>query len=292
MAGGGISIPNFNGNVWFVDGTLGNNGFEGTSADQAFKTITKALAKAGNGTGDTIYILPGSYNENVVVTKDYIALIGAQYAGYARPDIVPTTGVALTVTGQGFMSHHCRFASDDNDAVIQRGNGFRYTDCVFDGNLTATKAGVRLLPSDTDDGLTASEGEIANNYIRGNAVGIIFDTGAAPAVGVGSTDNWIHDNRFVSNTVDLATADAGGAVYSVQKTIIGPGNHFEDKNKAVYIDFTTTNGGAAGDQTGAITGNYFAADAITAGNEVKMVGTGFVFNGNFTTVGVKDGSGL
>jgi len=68
-------------------------------------------------------------------------------------------------------------------------------------------------------------------------------------------------------------------------------NSFEDKNKATYIDLTTTNGGAASDQTGAIEENVFASDTITT-TKIKMVGTGFTFSGNFDTVGVVDGSGL
>lgn len=293
VGAGPLSIPTQYGTVWFVDTTLGSDGNQGTDPTQPLKTIAQALTKAGDGTGDTIYVMPGTYDENLTVDKDYIAIIGAQYAGYAKPDITPSTGIAMTVTGQGFMSRHCRYASDDDDTVVQKGNGFLYSDCVLDGNATATKGGIRLLPDDNDNSLTASEGEIVGCYIRGNAIGIIFDTGAPPTSGVGSTDNFIHDNRFSANTIDLATADSGaGAVYSVQTTIIGPGNQFEDKNKACYIDLTTTNGGAAGDQNGAINGNYFAADAITAGNEVKMVGTGFTFTGNYITTGIKDGSGL
>lgn len=299
---GTLSTAVQSGAVWFVDPNNVGGIHTGFSPSEAFQTIQDAVDAAGDGTGDTIFVFPGSYDENVTVDKDYIAIIGAQLAGYARPDVVPTTGVALTVTGQGFYSNHVRYVSDDDDAVIQRGNGYLYADCVLDGNLTADKAGIRLLPSDTDDSFTASEGEIAHNYIRGNAVGIIFDTGAAPAVGVGSTDNNIHHNRFSRNTIDIATADAGGGVYSVQFAKIGPDNHFEDKNKTTYIDLTTTNGGAAGDQSGAINGNFFAIDkggvtgdtgaAAPTTTQIKMVGTAFTFTGNWGTIGALDGSGL
>jgi hypothetical protein len=187
---------------------------------------------------------------------------------------------------------HMRFAPTGADAVVQHGNGFSFSDCVFDGDGTATKAGIRLVGSATDDALTASEGEIIGNLFRGSAIGIAFDTAPPASSGVGSTDNLIAGNSFRANTLDLAAEKTGlGGDYSVQVTQIGPGNTFGDKNKAVYIDLTTNADGAAGNQNGAIVGNYFAADAITT-TSVKMVGTGFTFAGNFDTVGVVDGSAL
>jgi Protein of unknown function (DUF1565) len=286
-----ISIPGSAGNVWFVDANLGTDGQSGGDPTQPFKTITKALAVAA--AGDTIFIFPGSYDENVVVSKDYIALIGAQWAGYAKPDIEASSGVTLTVTGQGFMAQHCRFAGTA-DVVQQQGNGFLYTDCVFDGDGNgATTALLRLLPSSRDTHLTASEGFVLNSLFRGSGgLGIIFDTGAAP-VGVGSSDNQIAGNIFRENTgIDIATAKTGAAgTYSVQFTVVGPGNIFEDKNKTTYIDITTNADGAAGSQSGTITGNIFASDTMTT-TVVKMVGTAFTFPGNIDTVGVVDGSGL
>lgn len=250
------------------------------------------MASVVSGRGDTVVVQAGTYEENIVISKNYVTLIGATVGGYARPDITPATGVPVTVTGQGVVLAHLRMAGTAADACDQRGNGFLIIDCVFDGDGTATKAGLRLLPSDTDDSRTASEGKVLNNLFRGNAIGLCFDTGDAPAVGVGSSDNEISGNRFYANTLDIATADTGGAgtVYSVHTTNIA-GNFFMDKNKATYIDLTTTNGGAASDQTGAINGNYFASDTITT-TKIKMVGTGFTFTGNYYTVGVADGSGL
>lgn len=286
----GLSIPTLirNGNAWFVDGVYGSDGNPGSIVEAPFFTIQRAIDVAQ--AGDTIFVFPGSYDENLTVETDYLTLIGAQQAGYARPDVVPSSGVALVVTAQGFQALHMRFAVENNDCVQQRGNGFFYTDCVFDGNATASK-GFRLLPSDTDDSYTASEGLILANLFRGNANNLIFDTGAAPAVGVGSTDNKIINNVFQASTIDIVTADTGAALYSV-KTALIQGNQFVDKNKNCYIDLTTTNGGAAGDQNGAINGNYFASDVITANVTVKMQGTGFTFTGNLYTVGIKDGSGL
>src|SRR5260221_3572902 len=110
LVGDGVSIPTGapasgrqGGAVWFVDQNSTNQ-HDGTSPQSAFLTLAAAVAAAGNGTGDTIFVFPGSYTENVVVAKDYLSIIGAQFAGYAKPDIGKSTGVALTVNAQGFRA--------------------------------------------------------------------------------------------------------------------------------------------------------------------------------------------
>jgi hypothetical protein len=292
-SGPSVSIPNSSGSVWFVDAVNGSDGNGGTGSADAFKTIGQAISKAGNGTGDTIYVYPGSYAENLVVSKDYLAIIGAVWAGYAKPDIEAAAGITLTVTGQGFMSRHCRYAGTA-DVVKQQGNGFLYSDCVFDGDGNgATTALVRLVPSNTNTHQTASEGTIQNCLFRGSGgFGLIFDTATA-AVGVGSTDNLITGNIFRENTgVDIATKNTGAvATYSVEFTVIGQGNIFEDKNKATYIDFTTTNAGGASKQSGTVDGNIFCTDTMST-TIIKAVGTAFTFPGNADNVGIFDGSGL
>lgn len=264
-----------------------------------YTTIQGAINDAKRG--DTIFVQPGTYDENLLVTTDYVTLVGSQLGGYGRPDVAPADGTspALIVRAQGFVAKRMRFVAPDNgadaDVVRQEGNGFKYDDCVFDGLLTngATNALLRLKGNDTNDDLTASEGIVTNCLFReSEGFGIVFDT-AEPTVGVGSTHNQIGPgNRFIDNAAaDIATADTGPGTYSVRDTLI-VGNYFmEPKNKATWIDLTTSNGGAAGDQTGCIAGNLFADDNIDT-TAVAMVGTGFTFVGNYDTVGVQDGSGL
>lgn len=253
-------------------------------------TIQAAVNAAAEG--DTIFIQPGTYDENVLVTTDYLTFVGGQVGRYGWPDLAVTTGVALTVRAQGFVCRRVRITSADSDCVLQEGNGFVYESCVFDGDgQAATEALVRLKGNDTDDSMTSSEGLFVDCLFRGNAagVGVVFDT-AEPTVGVGSTDNVISGCRFVGNAQDLTTQDTGPGTYSVQRLIVKD-CVFADKNKTNYIDFTTSNGGAASDQTGTIAGCYFATDDITATN-VAYVGTGFTVVGCYSTVGIDNTSGL
>lgn len=288
---GAPSIPQTpSGHAWFADsvyGTSGGGPEHGASPSSAFSTIQAAVNAAR--AGDTIFVFAGSYVENVVVTTDYLTICAAFEGRYGWPDIVPASGIPVTVTAQGFVGRRLRVAPTGADCWKQQGNGFTLAEIIFDGDGTSAKAGCRLIGA-ADDSYTASEGFILGCVFRGNALGVCFDTGPAATNGVGSSDNVIAGCRFYGGTLDLATADTGTGVYSVHTTLIA-GNSFEDKNKATYIDLTTTNGGAASDQTGAVNGNTFASDTMST-TKIKAVGTGFTFAGNIDTVGVFDGSGL
>ena len=261
----------------------------GTTGRSNYTTIQSAIDAAVSG--DVIYVQPGTYTETLTVTTDYLTIIGAQLGGYGRPDVTRTTGIVLTVTAQGFVCSRMRFFSTDgSDVVWQKGNGFRYVDCVFDDASDAGKCGLLLKGDADDDSFTASEGVVSGCLFRGSAIAMAFDTGAAPTNGVGCTHDVVEGCRFIDNTQDIVTLDSGGGVYSVQDTLITD-CYFLDKGKTNYIDFTTANGGAASDQTGMVTNCYFAVDDLTTTN-VAYVGTGFAFVGCYDAGGVEDSTGL
>lgn len=262
-----------------------------------YATIQAAVNAARPG--QTVFVQPGTYAENVVVATDYISIVGGQKGRFGWPDIAPVTGVALTVTGQGFKAFNCRFVSNESDSVVQRGNGAVYERCVFDSGtgLAATEGLLRLQPSATVTQKTASECRFTSCLFRGaSGVGVIFQSGEAPNT-VGSTDCLFEDCLFVSSLdgtagVDMVTQDNStvNGVYSVKNLAVKE-CIFQDKNKATYLDFTTANGGAATDQSGTFARNGFASDTMTT-TKIKAVGTAFTFMGNYDTVGVFDGSGL
>lgn len=235
-------------NIFFVDATLGSDVNDGRDPGAPLATIQAALNKCVSGRGDVVVVEPGSYAETLSVTKDYVHIIAAVDGGYGRPDVVPTAGTALTVTGQGFVAINVRFYSADSDTVIQRGNGFKYHDCVFDGDTgqAATEALLRLKGVTNDDSYTASEGRIEECLLRNsNGFGVAFDVGDGAGNQVGCTDNYFYRCRFYGNAAeDVRAVDtsAGGA-YSAQKNIFKECD-FLDRNKATHIDLDTTNGAA------------------------------------------------
>lgn len=288
---GGLGVIASTGTVRFVASDGVDSG-AGVQPSSAFLTIQHAIDTSV--ANDVIVVYPGTYAENLVVDVDYLTIVGAQ-TGYGRPDIQPATGKPLSVQAQGFRCARLRFAAANSDAVLQSGNGFRYDDCVFDGATAqaATDALIRLKGRSDDDGFTASEGAIVDCLFRGSdGFGVCFDTGDAPTNGVGSTHCVIRACRFIDNVApDLATADTGTGVYSVQDVIVERCQFAEPKNKATWIDFTTSNGGAAGDQTGFITDCYFNDDTVDT-TAIKIVGTGVGVGGCHSLDGEFDGSGL
>lgn len=278
------------GKFWFVNPAIGDDDGEGTLPNKALATINGAIARAASG--DSIYVAPGTYEENVVVDKDYITLIGGYGAGYARPDIAPAAGRGLYVeASQGFIGHHLRFVSADDDAALNEGNGFKFSDCVFDGDGNGVAdCGLRLKGNADDDSYTASEGEILNCLFRGSGgFGLGFDT-AEPTVAVGSTHNVIRGCRFMENTgPDISSLDTGPGTYCVKDALIEQ-CYFMTKNKATHIDFQTFVGSVgAAENNGLILNCYFADDALDT-TAIKMVGTGFALVGCWDSVGPQDGS--
>lgn len=294
---GSVSIPNFCAKVLFVDSSTGAPSGDGTDPSAPLSTIAAALARFQSAqAGGTIYVFPGTYDENLTITVDYVAIIGCVFAGYARPDVAPAAGAAITVAAQGFYTRHMRFVSEDTDSVIQNGNGFVYDDCVFDGTAgqAATEANLRLVPHATDDSFTASEGIIANSYFRGSTsgAGIIIQHGLATGSGVGPSDVQIVNNRFTANAVDMLSAvnsTGGGTGIFTNFTISG--NQFLTASAAyVYINFAA---GAAGDLTAnnaLISGNWFNDDALISAQVVLTGQAKTCFVGNFDAAGVVNGA--
>lgn len=296
LGGGAMSIPSQysrEGGVWFVNGPQPGGG--GT-VDSPFETIDEALDAAGDGTGDTIFVYPGTYAETLTVTKSGISLLPAVQGGYNRPDIVPAAGVALTVsTGQGFVCQGMRFAGNTSDTAIVNANGYRFLDCVFDGDAgqAASEGCLRLVGLAADDSYTASEGIIAGCLFRGSTTGagIIIQHAANPS-GVGCSDNIIAGNRFYGNGVDMLSAvgvSGGGAGIYLNTQITG--NQFMTVGAAyVYINFAA---GAVGDlaaNSGIISGNFFNDDALIAGQVVIAGQPKICFVGNFDAAGVVNGA--
>lgn len=280
------------------DAIAGSDANDGRSPIEPFATIQRAVDKCVSNRGDKIVIFPGTYDENVVIlNKNYITIVGALSAGYARPDVTPTTGIALFANNShGLVLLHTRFVSADSDSVVNEGNGYLFYDCVFDGSAgqAITEANLRLVGDAADDSYTASEGKIINCLFRDSGgVGIAFQH-AALTSGVGITDVEIHGCRFYGNTgVDIATQAnvSGGGAGILSRFLLAPDNMFMTTDKTVYLDLDNASA-AGGDEllnNGIISG-HFADDAALNATKIDISGTNFRWVGGFNGVGVVDGS--
>lgn len=286
--------PNHVPHTFFVDATNGADTNGGEDPRFPLATVQAAIDKTSSGRGDVIFVYPGSYDENLSTDAlDYVHIIGI-ITGYGRPDIVPTTGVALdTGSAQGLYCENIRFYSADADAVIQRGNGFAYKNCVFDGDTgqAATEANFRLKGVTDDDSYTASEGLLEDCLVRNsNGFGVAFDVGTGAGNQVGATDNVFRRVRFVACAQeDVKTVDtsAGGA-YSAKNNIFDECS-FLSRNKATHIDLDTTNGAA---NTGNVFQRCFIFDDTVDGTAVKIATANAGLIGCFGLDGVIDGDAL
>jgi len=281
---GSGSLPTSEGTYWFVNGDNGSDGNTGLEPNVAFATIGQALSLAQSG--DVILIMPATYDENLTITTDYIQLVGILIPGYARPDVTPTTGMAMNIQAQGFHASHIRFVGTGvgGIGVQQMGNGYLYDDCVFE---SSSNIGLRLFPNKDNDSFTASEGLVTNCLMRDCAGGgLAFENpGPGLAGGVGVTDVVIDNCRFYGNTIEdiMDVYTAGGNNQTFTKCIIR-GCQFATKNKTTYIDLSAGTANA-----GLICDNYFADTAGLTAAEI-VLGNDIVFAENFDAIGVVNGS--
>lgn len=267
--------------VFYVDQNHpdASDSHDGVLPDHPLLTIQEAIDKMVTGRGDVARIMPGSYDEELVVNKDYITLDGI-LSGYGRPDVTGLgVGPALIVHGQGFVAQHIRFAADGNfPAVVQGGNGYLYTDCVFDGDGSDC---LNLLPDLDDDSYTASEGQILGNLFRGGNFGLVF-TNPGPGIegGVGPTDVLVAGNRFYGQvTSAIDDVDTPGSNDTTFLDCVIAANFFVEVG-AAYVYITLD---AGGNNTGLICGNWFAdADVL---NTQVVIPAGIQYIGNYDGTG-------
>lgn len=275
----------FKGRAFFVDAVNGSDLQGGQSWNTAVATITRALALVESGRCDRIYVAPGTYAENVVVTKDGVEIIGFCPGGYDRPDVVGVAGIPLSVHAQGFVCQHIRFASPGAfHAVVQQGNGFLYSDCVFDGDGLD---GLNLLPDLDDDSFTASEGKVVGCLHRGaTGAGLRF-TNPGPGVegGVGPTDVEVRRCRFYDNGVDIKDTDTAGSNDTTFLNCLVEDCDFLTDGGGAFVYVNLAAGGA---NKGTVAGCRFNETALVAGQVLAPVPVRLV--GCFDATGVIDAS--
>jgi len=139
------------------DGNDGNTGL-GQSVSLAWRTIQKALGATGINSGDTLYIAPGVYTENITIGGTYsstTSIIGDilcnQFTGispgfvkisnYSNEDSSPAnTNNLLNATSKAFLSFDSLYfqgGGGGNNNIINclTCNNFTWTRCIFQQNV-------------------------------------------------------------------------------------------------------------------------------------------------------------
>lgn len=218
VGNGYAPFPNKQGNVWFVDGTYGSDGYEGTSVKRAFATIQAAVTKAS--ASDTIYILP-----------KVMAAGATDPVSYAETIIIPAATSNLSLIGvargntQGGLPQ-IKKGSGSTALLTIRAPGCLIANLGFNGS-GSTGGGILL----DDDGSTKSafgttitgchfkncRGSSATNAATGGAIQWA-STGGAWQVR-------IENNRFYKNVGDIVLL---GTSLSVPEDVVIKNNSFSD----------------------------------------------------------------
>lgn len=139
------------------DGNDTNTGLGSTTA-LAWRTVQKALGATGIGSGDTVYIAPGTYTENITVGGTYSAMTSVigdvlctQFTGltpgfvkisnYTLENLAPAnTNNLLNATSKSYLSFDSIYfqgggGGNNNIVNCVTCNNFTWTRCIFQQNI-------------------------------------------------------------------------------------------------------------------------------------------------------------
>tara|TARA_Y100000310_G_scaffold345771_1_gene469637 strand:- start:2546 stop:3487 length:942 start_codon:yes stop_codon:yes gene_type:complete len=291
---GGFGRPQ-TGNMYWVDKDHDNasDGNTGLEKDTPLSTVQAGVDKCVSGNHDVVFVTTAStaYAENVTVTsKDYVSIVGLGLGEWGRPDIHPSSGIALAISlSQGFHSESVYYLSDDDDAVTCDSEGWLFSNCKFQGNSD----GLLLKGYATDDSYSAGQGMAYQCGFESNGAAGVKIEHAETSSGIGSWGNRFIDCYFRDNTgADFLSAvgSTGGGAGIFTRLLIQGCQFLDDGASHVYMDMDQ---GVAGDlaaNSALICGNYFADDAVIAaqcaiGSQAKVF-----FVGNYDAAGLINGS--
>jgi len=236
-----LSLPAFGAELW-VDAVNGSDQNDGTSEEQAFKTITYAIGQASPAEKDpaTINVLPGTYDSALgesfpIFLKSYMTI-----RGYKMEE--EQAGVAALVSAKG--SGYSAFSADQLTSVtisgltIKEGGslktygggihcygavGFVVKDCIFEENIGDLGGGIYIADS---QGV-----EITNTKFSGNR--------AAYGAGIHAynSDPKITKCSFTNGWTEITDAETGyggmgGGIYLEDSSPEIQSSSF-DNNRAV-----------------------------------------------------------
>ena len=261
---------------------------DGDGVVRVYTTIQDAHDDGVSSTrGDVILAAPGTYVENVTISKDNVSFISTGIPGNSkRVSIAPTSGIALIVgDALRFQAVGIRTVGVSAVGTRHSGEGAHFEDCDFTSD---TSHGFQFYSSTTTADYTGSGTTLLRCLFRECGGAGLRHTSDADVshinYGIQATNVNVWGCQFYGNTGDDIDDDAqaGSPTYFNQWDIAG--NKFMTRNKTVYLDM---DGGTISDCL--ISGNFFADDGGLNATKIAL-SAGAVFVGNFQAAGVVDGS--
>ncbi len=228
----------------YVDDSNTDGPWNGTQ-DYPYRSIQDGINAASSG--DTIYVLSGTYNENIEITKD-LTLAGQN----KDTTIIDGDESGYVIYAHGIAESETRIEVHISGFTIRKAGGTG-NDCIAlsyvdNGNIDDNK----ILNSDKSDGIQldyCSGITINDNQITGNA-------GAAISLTTHSENNIIYDNVIQNNQKGIYFWDSSSNNEIYSNTITGNsqyGVHIQvstdhSQNNILYLNDFTNNGQNAKDQ--------------------------------------------
>jgi hypothetical protein len=170
--------------VYYVS-TTGNNTFGTGSQSAPFSTVNQALSliPVNNQTHVTIYVAPGSYNENIVVNKQRVDIVGMQ-ASSSQPKAVIFPSISITTIGSNVGTYVTNGLSISNLTFVARTGIEAYAISYTGSNFFVSLDNVLIANNTNIDGILMNVTDSSRLYIKnsrigvsGTAIGMKFDRG-------------------------------------------------------------------------------------------------------------------
>ena len=193
------------GNIYYVEGTDGNDANDGRTLETAFETITHALTVVDSDNNDYVYVrrIDNDAEEYpLIVDEHFVHLIGMPYGASPRPQMIPpgdTDGFDIQAGGVEIAGFDFGTVAANNDACITVTTGTQWRIHIHHNNFawqTEAYDCIRL------DGAT-------NVYIHHNNFGAHGYTNVGVYI-FDAVRARIEDNLFfVQNSTPVADANFG-----------------------------------------------------------------------------------
>jgi hypothetical protein len=264
---GGSSLPVKSGTSYFVDGTNGSNNNTGASWEVAKATIAAAITAAS--AGDTIYIAPGSYDEQVTVSKAKLTLVGAGNRGTVAvaPSASNPTAVKVTVDDVTLINIGCEGDGTGGGLHLQGDvDRFRAYGCKIEGGAFAAK-----LESTASGAVSDTRFDDCEFAWTGTAIHFVVTGGGDPVTQTYIKKCLFHNYTAAAINVDTThTADLW-----VEDCFFGRQEDGTEPTDYILANVAST--------TGFFSGNMFATATNATG--VLTIASGVIWSANATEAG-------
>ena len=227
--------------VYYVS-TTGNDLFGTGSQTAPFATVNKALSliPANNATNVTIYVAPGSYTENIIVTKQRVDIVGME-APSSQPKAIKFPSISITTVGSNVGNYVDNGVSISNLTFAARSGIETYAMSYTGSNLFVSLNDVLIGNDANIDGILMNVTDSSRLYINNSSVNV---SGTAVGMKFARGELWdFRNSACTSGNADCIVSSTNNvAIYSAINSSFSSNFHVFNftgsNNKGVIATFS------------------------------------------------------